>query len=119
MSREPRWHRTIGVRGCSSYARGVTITDWIVSVLSWAAVPVGLFAFLHAAIQRSDAYAAANKRTKPVWLAITGGGTLACVLFRLDNFTMLFWIAGLVAVLVYIVDVRPKLIEVQRGGTKW
>ena len=104
---------------CSSYASGVTITDWIVSVLSWAAVPVGLFAFLHAALQRSDAYAAANKRTKPIWLAITGGGTLACALFRLDNFTMLFWIAGLVAVLVYIVDVRPKLIEVQRGGTKW
>jgi hypothetical protein len=31
----------------------------------------------------------------------------------------MFWIAGLVAVLVYIVDVRPKLIEVQRGGQKW
>jgi Protein of unknown function (DUF2516) len=97
----------------------VTITDWVVTVLNWAAVPVGLFAFLHAAVQRSDAYAAANKRTKPVWLAITGGGTLCCALFRFYDITMAFWIAGLVAVLVYIVDVRPKLIEVQRGGTKW
>jgi hypothetical protein len=30
----------------------------------------------------------------------------------------MFWMAGLVAALVYIVDVRPKLIEVQRGN-KW
>lgn len=98
---------------------GVNITAWIVSVLNWAAVPVGLFAFVHAAVQRADAYSAANKRTKPIWLAITGGGTLACLLFHFYDFTMMFWIAGLVAVLVYIVDVRPKLIEVQRGGTKW
>ena len=95
------------------------ITIWIGQVLSWAAVPVGLFAFLHAAVQRSDAYAAANKMTKPIWLAITGGGTLACALFRFYDPTFFFWIAGLVAVLVYIVDVRPKLIEVQRGGQKW
>jgi hypothetical protein len=97
----------------------VTATAWIVLVLNWAAVPVGLFAFLHAVTQRADAYAAANKLTKPVWLAITGGGTLACALFQFYNFTMMFWIAGLVAVLVYLVDVRPKLIEAQRGGNKW
>ncbi|HEX3650500.1 MAG TPA: DUF2516 family protein, partial [Pseudonocardiaceae bacterium] len=58
----------------------MTITDWIVTVLNWAAVPVGLFAFVHATVQRADAYSAANKRTKPIWLAITGGGTLACLL---------------------------------------
>jgi len=97
----------------------VTATGWIVFVLNWTAVPVGLFAFLHAVAQRADAYAAANKLTKPVWLAITGGGTLACALFQFYNFTMMFWIAGLVAVLVYLVDVRPKLIEAQRGGNKW
>jgi hypothetical protein len=97
----------------------VDITGWIEYVLNWAAVPVGLFAFLHAAVQRTDAYAAANKMTKPIWLAITGGGTLACALFHFYDFTLMFWIAGLVAILVYIVDVRPKLIEVQRGGQKW
>ena len=97
----------------------MTATAWIVFVLNWAAVPVGLFAFLHAVTQRSDAYAAANKLTKPVWLAITGGGTLACALFQFYNFTMMFWIAGLVAVLVYLVDVRPKLIQSQGGGNKW
>lgn len=97
----------------------MTVTDWIETVLNWAAVPVGLFAFLHAVTQRADAYSAAGKQTKPIWLAITGGGTLACALFHFYDFTLMFWIAGLVAVLVYLVDVRPKLIEAQRGGNKW
>lgn len=103
----------------------MVVTSWILFVITWAAVPVGLFAFVHAAVQRSEAFSAANKMTKPIWLAITGGGTLVCVLFRFNlNSTfagvgMMFWIAGLVAVLVYIVDVRPKLIEVQRGGPNW
>lgn len=92
------------------------IDYWIEFVLNWAAVPVGLFAFVHAATQRSDAFTAANKRTKPVWLAITGAGTVGCTVFHFYDFTMMFWIAGLVAILVYLVDVRPKLIEVQRGS---
>ena len=64
-------------------------------MLNWAAVPVGLFAFLHAVTQRADAYAAANKLTKPVWLAITGGGTIACALFHFYDFGMMFRIAAL------------------------
>lgn len=95
------------------------VIGWIETVLNWAAVPVGLFAFVHAAVTRAEAFPAANKMTKPIWLAITGGGTLACVLFRFYDFTLMFWIAGLVAVLVYIVDVKPKLAEVQRGDSKW
>lgn len=97
---------------------GVIVTVWIEHVLNWIAVPVGLIAFVHAAVQPTEAFSAANKMTKPIWLAITGGGTLACVLFHFYDFTMMFWIAGLVAVLVYLVDVRPKLIEVRRGGQK-
>lgn len=88
-------------------------------MLDWAAVPVGLFAFIHAAVQRAEAFTAADKRTKPFWLLVTGGGTVLTAFCTLDGFSMPFWIAGLVAILVYIVDVRPKLIEVQRGGSKW
>lgn len=95
------------------------VTGWIVQVLDWAAVPVGLFAFIHAAVQRAEAFTAADKRNKPFWLLVTGVSTLACAFFTLDGFSMPLWIAGLVAILVYIVDVRPKLIDVQRGGQKW
>ncbi|MCP2166037.1 Protein of unknown function (DUF2516) [Goodfellowiella coeruleoviolacea] len=84
-------------------------------VIWWAALPVGVFAFAHALAQRADAFTAADRMTKPAWLGITAGGTAALFLFSPGGVGMMFWIAGLVAVLVYIVDVRPKLIEVQRG----
>lgn len=85
-------------------------------VISYAAVPVGIFAFVHALVQRSDAFTAAEKLSKPAWLGITAGGTIACGLFTFGGSLFILWIAGLVACLVYIVDVRPKLIEVQRGS---
>jgi hypothetical protein len=90
----------------------------ILSVIHWASIPVGLFAFVHVLLQRGEAFTAIDRMTKPAWLGITGGGTGALALFSPANVTMMFWIAGLVAVLVYIVDVRPKLIEVQRGN-RW
>lgn len=94
-------------------ARGVD--QWVLLIIYYGAIPVGLFAFVHALIQRSEAFTAADRLTKPAWLGITGGGTLFLVLFNLYTYGTMFWIAGLVAVLVYIVDVRPKLNEVQRG----
>jgi hypothetical protein len=76
---------------------------------------VALFAFFHALSQRVDAYTAAERMTKPAWLGITGGGLAAMLLFDPGSVGAIFWLAGLIAVLVYMVDVRPKLIEVQRG----
>ncbi len=84
-------------------------------IIDWAAVPVGVFAFIHALLQRPDAYAAADRLTKPAWLGITAGATIALLLFSFASNGWIFWMAGLVAALVYIVDVRPKLGEVQRG----
>ncbi|GLZ36262.1 hypothetical protein Lesp02_84490 [Lentzea sp. NBRC 105346] len=88
---------------------------WVLKLLDWGFSFMGLFAFIHALTQRTDAYTAAERLTKPAWLGITGGGAAALLLFSPGDFGMLFWLAGLVAVLVYMVDVRPKLIEVQRG----
>lgn len=92
---------------------------WIVRVIDWAGVLVGLVAFVHAVLQRADAYTAADRMTKPVWMAITGGSTAAMLLFDFFGPGMIFWLAAIVASLVYIVDVRPKLIDVQRGGQSW
>ncbi|MTD58715.1 DUF2516 family protein [Amycolatopsis pithecellobii] len=91
------------------------IAQWITTVIHWAGTLAGLGAFFHALLQRADAYTAADRKTKPIWLAITGGGTVAMGLFGFGGAGSLFWLAGIVAVLVYLVDVRPKLIEVQRG----
>lgn len=87
----------------------------ILTIIDWAAVPVGVFAFIHALMQRPDAYTAIDRLTKPAWLGITAGAAVALLLFSFAGIGWMFWIAGLVAALVYIVDVRPRLIEVQRG----
>ncbi|OLR91172.1 DUF2516 family protein [Actinokineospora bangkokensis] len=88
----------------------------ILQLIYWASVPVGAFAFIHALLQRAEAYSAADRMTKPAWVGITGGAAAALLLVVVAGFAWLFWMAGLVAALVYIVDVRPRLIEVQRGG---
>jgi hypothetical protein len=70
-----------------------------------------VYAFVHAAIQRPDAYTATDKMTKPVWLAILGVATLLTAL--LPPATVMGMIVGACAAGVYLVDVRPKLLEIQ------
>jgi NADH:ubiquinone oxidoreductase subunit 6 (subunit J) len=96
----------------------VLVAKWIIEVIHWGSAVVGLFAFVHALLQRADAYSAADRKTKPIWMLITGAATLAMVLFYPDPFGpgMFFWVPAAAASLVYLVDVRPRLIEVQRGG---
>lgn len=95
------------------------IAQWILQIISWAGALAGLAAFIHALLQRADAFTAADRKTKPIWLLITGASTVAMGLFPFGGAGSLFWLAGIVAALVYLVDVRPKLIEVQRGGRNW
>ncbi len=89
------------------------LDQWILRVIWFAGMPLGLFAFIHALMQRSDAFTAADKLSKPAWLGITGAGLVVLVL--LPGPMTIIWIAGLVAVLVYLIDVRPRVVEVQRG----
>ncbi|GAA3553027.1 DUF2516 family protein [Amycolatopsis ultiminotia] len=95
------------------------VAEWILRVIHWGSALVGLFAFVHALLQRADAYSAADRKTKPIWMLITGGATLAMVLFDVGGPGLIFWVPAMAAVLVYIVDVRPRLIEVQRGHRNW
>jgi hypothetical protein len=82
------------------------------------AIPVGGYAFVHALTQRADAFTAADKLSKPAWLGITGASVLVLIIFQGGPRSSggLFWLAALVAVLVYIVDVKPALVRVQGGG---
>lgn len=84
------------------------VAGLVLSVLSWVVLAVTVYAFVHAAMQRPDAYTAADKLTKPVWLVILGAAGL------------LSWVLGVtgtviaaVAAGVYLADVRPRLLEVQ------
>ena len=67
-----------------------------------------VYAFVHAAMQRPDAYTAAEKLTKPVWLVILGVGVLLALVLGITGVAIAAVASG-----VYLVDVRPKILEIQ------
>ena len=81
----------------------------VVELLFWGVLAATVYAFVNAATQRPDAYTAADKLTKPVWLAILIGSAVLLLLLQ-GTFGMAI---AAVASGVYLVDVRPKLLEVQ------
>lgn len=81
-------------------------------VLLVAVLVTAVYAFVHAALQRPDAYTAADKLTKPVWLVIMGAAVaLASILYPVLG--VLGMAMSACASGVYLVDVRPKLLEIQ------
>ena len=91
---------------------GVRAVSIVLYVLQIAVLLASVYAFVHAALQRSDAYTAAEKLSKPAWLAILGG---AVALTSILGFILgvMGVVLAAVATGVYLVDVRPKLLEVQ------
>jgi Protein of unknown function (DUF2516) len=80
----------------------------VVFVLQVAVMLTTLYAFVHAAMQRPDAYTATDKLTKPIWLVILGAAMLLAYLLSVLGMAIAACAAG-----VYLVDVRPKLLEIQ------
>ncbi|QXQ15635.1 DUF2516 family protein [Skermania piniformis] len=81
--------------------------------LQLLAVAGAVFAVVHAARQRGDAFTAVDKLSKPIWLAILAASLLVLLVF---GPVQLLGIIAVVAVIVYLVDVRPRVDEVQRGS---
>jgi hypothetical protein len=81
----------------------------VLLVLHYVVLAVTVYAFVHAAMQRPDAYTAAEKLTKPVWLAILGGVFLLGLVLGSPMGSAI----AAVAAGVYLVDVRPKILEIQ------
>ncbi|TRW82835.1 DUF2516 family protein [Mycolicibacterium sp. 018/SC-01/001] len=84
------------------------LTGYVLFALQIAVLVATVYAFVHAAMQRSDAYPAADKLTKPVWLVIIGVAGLLALVLNITGAAIAAVAAG-----VYLVDVRPKLLEVQ------
>lgn len=77
-----------------------------------------LFVFIDAAIRREDAYRAADKQNKQFWLIVLG---IAVAVNFIPTGMFFLVIIGLIASIVYLVDVRPALKQVspkrgRRGG---
>ena len=88
-------------------------------VISYACIALGLWALIDAATRRADAFPAADRQTKPIWLALLAGGVACQWIFpALFGPLALLGLAGIVAAIVYLVDVRRRVIEVSRGS-RW
>ncbi|MGC0331110.1 O-antigen/teichoic acid export membrane protein [Streptomyces sp. SAI-170] len=88
------------------------------ALLSLAFTLFSGFALVDAAVRREDAYRAADKQTKPFWLVILGLAFVVSLIFGILSFLP---IIGLIATIVYMVDVRPALRQIsgprRRGGS--
>ncbi|MFF8959365.1 DUF2516 family protein [Streptomyces sp. NPDC014894] len=86
------------------------LTLWLVVDLVFLVTSVT--ALIMAAIAREDAYRAADKQTKSFWLIILG----VTVALNLTVSILFLSLAGLIASIVFFVDVRPALAQVSGGG---
>jgi uncharacterized membrane protein len=83
----------------------------VLLVIRLAILVVVVAAFIDAATRPAPAYAYAGKLTKNAWLAILGVGALLTLLGILS-------FVGLIAAIVYFVDVRPAVRSYGSGGPR-
>ncbi|MFC6236550.1 DUF2516 family protein [Longivirga aurantiaca] len=90
----------------------LTAAFGLTQILSLACIALAIWGLVDAALRKPDAFAAADRQTKQFWLLILGVAILVLVFFGVISF---FGVPAVVAAIVYIVDVRPKVAEVSRG----
>lgn len=86
--------------------------DLLLLALGVGALALKLWALVDAVRRPAPAYVAAGKLTKVAWIVILA---LAVVLGG-TSVLSLFGLVGLVAAIVYLVDVRPAVGEMRPGG---
>jgi hypothetical protein len=92
---------------------------WVDWVLYWGMVILYGWSVFDCAIRKAASFPAADKLTKPAWLAITViGGLLGALMGLTYGPTNVLSLIALVAALVYLCDVRPAVREVS-GGSRW
>jgi hypothetical protein len=79
------------------------------------ALGMEVFALVDGLRQRTDAFPAAGKLTKPIWLAILGVAAAIGIIFVFAPFNI-FSLIAFVAAGVYLADVRPAIRAISGGG---
>ena len=90
--------------------QGFTNFLWL---LSMALIVFSGFALIDAATRREDGYRAAGKQSKPFWLIVLAIAFVVNLIFNILSFLP---IIGLIATIVYMVDVRPAIKGLPGGG---
>ena len=97
----------------------LTPLQWFFEALSIAALVVEVWALIDAVRHPAQAYTAAGKQTKPIWLIILGVASVIGLWSSTlggPNLVSIFPIVAFVAAAIYLTDVRPKVREF-RGGS--
>jgi hypothetical protein len=84
--------------------------------LYYGALALTAYALVDALVRPAAGYVAAGKLTKPAWAAITGLAVL--VVFWQGPMSFL-GLPAIIAAVVYLVDVRPAVRGLRRGGNSW
>jgi hypothetical protein len=79
----------------------------VLLIINAAAFVVSLFALVDAVLRSSPAFRAVGRGSKTLWVAILAAAVAVAVLGV--GIINILAIAGLVAAIVYLVDMRPKL----------
>jgi hypothetical protein len=87
-------------------------------ILGLAAFGVEAWALGDAIRRPAQAFVAAGKQTKPLWMIFLGVGTVVGLWFALSgNFALsILPVAAFVAAAVYLTDVKPKVKDFRKGG---
>jgi hypothetical protein len=83
----------------------------VLSFIGIALIGIEVYALVDALVRPSAAFVAAGKLTKPIWAAILA----VAVVFT--GFLSFLGLAGIIATLVYLYDVRPALRRT--SGRSW
>jgi SNF family Na+-dependent transporter len=89
----------------------------LISLVIWVALlGIKVFALIDALRYTNNQYVSAGKRSRTLWLELTG---LSLAFHLITNVLDLVSLAGTIASIVYLVDVRPALQQVSgRGGNR-
>lgn len=89
----------------------IQLQGYVAVVLGVVLFAMEIFAFVDCLRQRADAFPAAGKQTKVIWLALTGAAAVIGFLSVL-NPLQIFGLLAVVAAGVYLAGVRPALRQV-------
>ena len=82
---------------------------WLLA--GWATFGIKAYALFDVLTRPSEVFPFLDKLTKPTWIAIAA---LSCVGHFMGAFGV-FGLVGLVACSVYLVDIRPKIIDLHNN----
>ncbi len=90
---------------------------WTDQVLFWGLAALRVWAVADCATRKAAAFPAANRLTKPAWMAITGFSAVFGIL--VPPVTGPISLISVIVACVYLADVRPAVREISGGGRKW